>query len=120
MCIRDRLVGADGAATPEGLLLAADDELVATMDEVRQVVSTTLGLRKANGLRVRQPLSELRVALEDPAAIAPYAELIAAEVNVKRVRLVDLADAAAAEWGVSTQLTVNARAAGPRLGRSGI
>src|SRR5450756_1525122 len=111
------LVGADGAATPEGLLLAADDELVAAMDAVRQVCSVTLGLRKVNALRVRQPLSELRVALEDPAAIAPYAELIAAEVNVKQVRLVDLADVAAAEWGVSTQLTVHARAAGPRLGR---
>jgi len=111
------LVDAAGAATPEGLLLAADDELVAAMDGVREVVSVTLGLRKVNALRVRQPLSELRVVLEDPAAIAPYAELIAAEVNVKRVRLVDLADAAAAEWGVSTHLTVNARAAGPRLGR---
>src|SRR5450756_2983183 len=55
------LVDADGAATPEGLLLAAEDELVAAMDEVRQVVSTTLGLRKANGLRVRQPLASLSI-----------------------------------------------------------
>jgi isoleucyl-tRNA synthetase len=42
---------------------------------------------------------------------------VAAEVNVKSVEVLGLEDAAAAGLGVSSRLQVNARAAGPRLGR---
>lgn len=94
-----------------------DAELVAAMDRVREIVSTTLGLRKANGLRVRQPLREVRVAIPFPELAAPFVDLVASEVNVKAVRLLSVDDAAASEFGVSTRLDVNARAAGPRLGR---
>ncbi|MCV2396069.1 isoleucine--tRNA ligase [Actinotalea sp. M2MS4P-6] len=97
--------------------LAPDADLVRSMDRVREVVSTTLGLRKASGLRVRQPLRELGVAASDPAAIEPYTALLAAELNVKHVTLVDLAEVGLAELGVEQRLAVNARAAGPRLGR---
>ncbi|MBO9553719.1 isoleucine--tRNA ligase [Cellulomonas sp.] len=97
--------------------LVADDALVAAMDEVRSVVSTALGLRKAAGVRVRQPLRTLTVAVEDPSALAPYVGLLAGELNVKAVDLVP-ADAGAAErFGITQRLAVNARAAGPRLGR---
>ncbi|NMR19614.1 isoleucine--tRNA ligase [Cellulomonas fimi] len=92
-------------------------ELVAAMDTVRAVCSVGLGLRKANGLRVRQPLRELRVAVPSPARLAGLTGLIQAELNVRRVELLDVADAGASEYGVSSRLTVNARAAGPRLGR---
>ncbi len=71
------------------------------MDRVREVVSTTLGLRKANGLRVRQPLRELGVAAADPSAIEPYCALLAAELNVKHVTLVDLAEVGLADLGVA-------------------
>ncbi|QAY70523.1 isoleucine--tRNA ligase [Xylanimonas protaetiae] len=97
--------------------LVADDALVAAMDEVRAVVSTALGLRKANKLRVRQPLARLTVAVSDPAALADYAGLLRTELNVKDVELVQ-ADAGTAErFGIVERLAVNARAAGPRLGR---
>ena len=97
--------------------LVADDALVAAMDEVRAVVSTALSLRKANKLRVRQPLARLTVAVEDPAALADYADLLRSELNVKDVELV-AADAGTAErFGIVERLAVNARAAGPRLGR---
>ena len=105
----------DWPAAVQGALVA-DPDLVAAMDRVREVVSTTLGLRKANGLRVRQPLRELAVAVADPEAIEPYAALLAAELNVKHVTLVDLAEVGLAELGVEQRLAVNARAAGPRLG----
>ena len=96
---------------------AADAELVAAMDQVRAVTSTALGLRKAAGMRVRQPLRTLTVAVDDAAALAPYADLLTAELNVKRVDLVT-ADAGTAErFGITQRLAVNARAAGPRLGR---
>ncbi|QDB78763.1 isoleucine--tRNA ligase [Georgenia wutianyii] len=95
----------------------ADDELVATMDRVRDVVSTTLGLRKAGSLRVRQPLRRLQVVTDEPGLLEPFTALVAQEVNVKEVELRSLADGAAEEYGVYTRLTVNARVAGPRLGK---
>ena len=107
----------DGEPTPTGLVLAADDALVGAMDAVREIVSVTLGLRKAHGLRVRQPLRELGVALQDPTAVEPYSALIAAELNVKHLTLVDVAEVGPADLGVTSRLAVNARAAGPRLGR---
>lgn len=109
------LEGADGPEGTDGAVLVADDALVAAMDEVRAVTSAALGLRKANAVRVRQPLRALTVAVDDPAALAPYAELLAGELNVKRV---DLEPATSGErFGISQRLAVNARAAGPRLGR---
>ncbi len=94
-----------------------DDALVTAMDEVRAVVSAALGLRKAHQVRVRQPLRRLTVAVADPAALAPYTDLLAAELNVKHVDTVT-ADVATAEgFGITQRLAVNARAAGPRLGR---
>ncbi|GII99350.1 isoleucyl-tRNA synthetase [Sediminihabitans luteus] len=105
------LAGADGQ------VLVADDALVAAMDQVRAITSQSLGLRKANALRVRQPLRTLTVAVTDPDALAPYRELLAAELNVKAVELVALDDEVTARFGISERLAVNARAAGPRLGR---
>ncbi len=97
--------------------LVADDALVAAMDEVRAVVSTTLALRKANALRVRQPLARLTVAVEDPAALADYTGLLASELNVKQVDVLQLDAGTAERFGITERLAVNARAAGPRLGR---
>jgi isoleucyl-tRNA synthetase len=105
----------DGSA--DDLALAADDDLVAAVDGVREAVSAALALRKANALRVRQPLRELRVALPDPAGLAPFADLLAAELNVKHVELSTVEEAAAGGVAVRRHLAVNARAAGPRLGR---
>ncbi|HWS57598.1 MAG TPA: isoleucine--tRNA ligase [Actinotalea sp.] len=98
-------------------VLVADPALVGAMDQVREIVSAALGLRKANGLRVRQPLRELAVALTDPAAVQPYAELVRTELNVQHLTLVDLAQVSLDDLGVAHRLSVNARAAGPRLGR---
>jgi len=105
----------DGSA--DDLALAADDDLVAAVDGVREAVSAALALRKANGLRVRQPLHELRVATATPEALAPFADLLAAELNVKHVALSTVEEAAAGGVAVRSNLAVNARAAGPRLGR---
>ncbi|MFC7405225.1 isoleucine--tRNA ligase [Georgenia alba] len=95
----------------------ADPGLVAAMDAARDVVSVTHGLRKAAKVRVRQPLRTLTVVLTDPAGVSQFADLVASEVNVKDVQVRGLDDGAAAEYGIVTRLTVNARAAGPRLGK---
>lgn len=106
-----------GEGSTDDVALAPADDLVAAVDAVREAVSTALGLRKANGLRVRQPLHELRVAVPDPEALRPFADLLAGELNVKAVHLTTVAEAAEAGVAVRTHVAVNARAAGPRLGR---
>ncbi len=97
--------------------LPADDALVATMDQVREVCSVASSLRKAAGLRNRLPLATLTVVVADAAALSEFAGITADEVNVKTVRVLAADEAEAAAYGVAQRLTVNARAAGPRLGR---
>ncbi len=89
----------------------ADDSLASAMDLVRAVCSTALGLRKARQLRVRLPLARLTVAHPDALSLAPYAELIRDEVNVKDVTL----SADPASLG-TFELAVNPRVLGPRIG----
>ncbi len=96
---------------PSGDLLPHDDALVATMERVRQVASAALSLRKARGLRVRLPLATLTVAAADAATLAPFADILRDEVNVKDVVLT--ADVAAHG---RFEIGVNARVCGPRLG----
>jgi isoleucyl-tRNA synthetase len=91
---------------------AADSELVAQMDRVRDVCSAALALRAAENARVRQPLASLIVAGANNEAIRPYLDLLADEVNVKHVELSDEIDAYA-----TFGLKVNSRALGPRLGK---
>jgi isoleucyl-tRNA synthetase len=97
--------------------LPADDALVAAMDKVREVCSATSALRKSRSLRTRLPLASLTVVADDPAALEGFEPIVADEVNVKSVRLLAADAPEAASYGVSQRLTVNARAAGPRLGR---
>lgn len=102
---------------PEASDLPADDALVAAMDRVRDVCSVASSLRKAAGLRTRLPLGDLTVVVADAASLKAFAPIIADEVNVKQVTLVDEGDSAASGFAVDQRLTVHARVAGPRLGR---
>lgn len=97
--------------------LPADAALVGAMDEVREVCSTTSALRKAAKLRNRLPLGGLTVVVSDPAALEPFTAIVADELNLKAVRLVGADSDEAAGYGVEQKLSVNARAAGPRLGK---
>ena len=63
-------------------------------------------------LQAQQPeVNIIRVALQG------FTDVIRDEVNVKEVRLVDLGTADEAGFGLTQRLVVNARVAGPRLGR---
>ncbi|MEN3319346.1 MAG: isoleucyl-tRNA synthetase, partial [Mycobacterium sp.] len=97
---------------PEAGVVPADPELVAAMDQVREVASAASSLRKAKKLRVRLPLLKLTVAVDNPQRLAPFKDLIADELNVKEVEFTDDIDT----YG-RFELTVNARVAGPRLGK---
>ncbi len=102
---------------PEPTDLPADHELVAQMERARTVTSVAASLRKADRLRTRLPLARLTVVTENAHALGEFVDLIKDEVNVKEVVLQDLSSASEADYGVSQRLLVNARAAGPRLGK---
>jgi isoleucyl-tRNA synthetase len=92
-----------------------DESLGAVMDQVREVVSVAHALRKRAHIRVRQPLQSLEVAVPDPASLTSHVAMIAAELNVHFVVVVS-PEAFASANPVERRLTVNARAAGPRIG----
>src|SRR5690606_32955092 len=96
---------------PDADELPSDPELVRSMDRVRDVCTAASFLREEHGLRTRLPLSELVVAGSDAEALAPYAELVRDEVNVKDIRFTD--DLAAHADFV---LKPNGRVLGPLLG----
>ncbi|MDE2409808.1 MAG: isoleucine--tRNA ligase, partial [Actinomycetales bacterium] len=102
---------------PDAAEFPIDLDLVAAMDQVRAVASTANALRKAAQLRVRLPLAKLSVVAPNAKALEPFASIIADELNVKGIELVELTEDSGAKFGVVKRLTVNARAAGPRLGK---
>ena len=102
---------------PTASELPADNDLVQSMDLIRSVASTALALRTAQSLRVRQPLSELTVAVTNPSILEPLTGLLKDEINVKNIKLLTIEHATEQGIDVKQQLTVNARVAGPRLGK---
>ncbi len=91
-------------------------DIRAAMDAVREVSSVANALRKREGRRVRLPLPRLTVVSAQAQSLGQFDEILRDELNVKAVELVELTDASAARYGITHRLTVNARAAGPRLG----
>ncbi|BDZ46560.1 isoleucine--tRNA ligase [Naasia aerilata] len=102
---------------PDAAAFPADEDLVLDMDRVRVVTSSALALRKQAGLRVRLPLGGLTVVTDRAAHLAPFEALLRDELNLKAVTLTDLADTTADAYGITSRLSVNARALGPRIGR---
>ncbi|WP_120522025.1 isoleucine--tRNA ligase [Arthrobacter celericrescens] len=103
---------------PDAALFPAKPDLVAAMDRVQQICSTGSSLRKAAKLRVRLPLQELTVVAPGADALEGFAAVVADELNLRSVRLLDAAAASPEEFGIEQKLVVNARAAGPRLGKN--
>jgi isoleucyl-tRNA synthetase len=101
----------DATAFPKG------DDIRSAMDAVREVSSVANALRKREGRRVRLPLARLTVVVPDAASLGQFEDILRDELNVKAVELVELRDGTAGEYGITHRLSVNARAAGPRLGK---
>jgi isoleucyl-tRNA synthetase len=102
---------------PEASAFPADDELVTVMDRVRAIASAGLSLRKAKSLRVRLPLAKLTVVSDDGAALGQFGDILLQELNVKDVVFSALEPDSFERFGISQKLTVNSRAAGPRIGK---
>ncbi|OII22573.1 isoleucine--tRNA ligase [Curtobacterium sp. MCBA15_016] len=102
---------------PDAEEFPADQALVDAMDRVRDVASKGLALRKATGKRVRLPLATLTLVVPDPAAVEPFVDILRDELNVKQVVLEQQEESSLGRYGIERKLTVNARAAGPRIGK---
>jgi isoleucyl-tRNA synthetase len=116
------LVAAHDPAAPESVHLAGwpeprgrrDRDLEAAMATAREAVAVGRGARAEAGMRVRQPLAEAVVAAP-PAlarAIEGLVDLVADELNVRRVRFVT-------DPGELVEVTLkpNYRRLGPRFGK---
>jgi isoleucyl-tRNA synthetase len=98
-------------------ILRADDSLVATMDIIRSITSSTLSLRKKHAIRVRQPLQTLEVVTSFPASeLEKYAHILQTELNIKDVKFSNLKHVSKEDYGIVDVLNVNARQLGPRVG----
>ena len=102
---------------PDAEAFPAADDIRDAMDAVRELSSVGNALRKKQKLRVRLPLQRFSVVSPHAAALGQFEDILRDELNVKSVELVPLTDTAATEYGISHRLSVNARAAGPRLGK---
>lgn len=102
---------------PDADEFAPASDIREAMDTVREVSSVANALRKKEGKRVRLPLANLTVAVGGADALAQFEDIVRDELNVKAVQVVELTDGLAEQYGISQRLAVNARAAGPRLGK---
>ncbi|MDR2508860.1 MAG: isoleucine--tRNA ligase [Candidatus Ancillula sp.] len=97
--------------------LVEDSDLVKTIDDVREAVSSVSALRKNANMRVRQPLASMRLAVKNPARFEEFVGVILSETNVKQLDLLDADLVEMSEYGIEQQLSPNARALGPRIGK---
>lgn len=96
---------------PDVSAIAQEAQLVADMDRVREICTAALAVREKENIRVRQPLGLLTVYGAEVSGLAPYADIIRDELNVKDVEF-------SAELGAiaTRNLKVNFPVAGKRLG----
>jgi isoleucyl-tRNA synthetase len=88
-----------------------DDDLTTGMGQVRDVCSTLLSLRKAEGLRVRLPLAKATVATPTTELMRPHLGILRDELNVKEIELTDDVQSVG-----RVELNLNPARLGPRLG----
>ena len=96
---------------PDPSDLPADEDLVRSMDRLRDAASAALSLRDERGLRIRLPLAKATIAGADAELIGPFADLLADEINVKEIELTDDVEA----FG-TFRLQPNGRVLGPKIG----
>lgn len=103
---------------PDAAVFPRNADLVERMELTRRVCSVGSSLRKAANLRVRLPLGGMTVVAEGAASLeGTFGSIIADELNLRSVSFLDAGQADAGAFGISQKLVVNARAAGPRLGK---
>jgi isoleucyl-tRNA synthetase len=89
-----------------------DADLDQKMDQIRDIVGLSAGIRARAKIKLRQPLSRLQVAVTNPANLD--LDVIAAEANVKTVEILSEEELAK----IATKIVkVNARMVGKKFGK---
>jgi isoleucyl-tRNA synthetase len=101
-------------AWPEADETRIDDALMDEMQLVMRLASLGLSARNSAGIKVRQPLAEAAFSLPGGKAqvVTGYADVLADELNVKRIRVLDRADDV-----VTYSLNPLPKLLGPRFGK---
>ena len=74
---------------PDVDFIDSEAQLINDMDLVRSICSTALAIRDNKNLRVRLPLQSLTIIGKDAQRILPFSEIIAEEVNIKEIKIVE-------------------------------
>lgn len=103
------------AAYPTADTTAIDQELLDGMAITREAVTLGLSARRAQNIKVRQPLGLCELVLSDTAMKEPlrrHLDLIQEELNIKRVEFCDTP-----ETYVAYEVRPNFKTLGPRFGK---
>lgn len=95
---------------PDSGLFPQNKQLVADIDNVREVCNAALNIRNSKNIRIRQPLSRLTIVGKDYNRLEQYFKLIEEEVNVKNVVISEDIDKHAEK-----KLKINFQLVGKRL-----
>ena len=94
---------------------AVDKDLELKMQRAQRIVSLVLSIRKKEKIKVRQPLQRVLIPVMDPKErkeVEAVSDLIAAEVNVKEVEILDDASTILVK-----EIKPNFKTLGPRFGK---
>ncbi|HXG91083.1 MAG TPA: isoleucine--tRNA ligase [Blastocatellia bacterium] len=100
---------------PQSGAFAVDEQLLRSMDAILDLVEQGHSARNKAGLKVRQPLREIRVIAADkslPGEMQPFLALVTDELNIKRVSFVD-----SPEGLCTVSARLDAKTAKPKYGR---
>lgn len=100
---------------PKASVEVIDKSLEQKMQRAQQIVSLVLSLRKKEKIKVRQPLQKVLIPVMDAQErmeVKAVSELIAAEVNVKTVEILDDASSILVK-----EIKPNFKTLGPRFGK---
>jgi len=96
---------------PDLSFIPNEANLVSDMDMVRNICSTALFIRDSQNLRVRLPLNKLTIIGQNASRMLDYKEIIADEVNVKNIEVInEIGDLA------ELKLQINFKKVGVKLG----
>ena len=91
---------------------AIDETLERDMETAREIVELARNVRNETGIKTRQPLSELIVALDREFVLSDYEAIIQDEINVKRITI------ASGDSGfVDFTFKLNLKVAGKKYGK---
>jgi isoleucyl-tRNA synthetase len=97
---------------PQADTAAIDDALERDMETARQIVELARNVRNESGIKTRQPLSELIVALDREFELSGYEAIIKDEINVKAIKI------ASGDSGfVDFTFKLNLKVAGKKYGK---